>query len=166
MSDVTGADLEQLDALAASYQARGAEIAERALDLDRRLVDAVTTFQTALTELRTQVTSANEALLDDIDGLHGTAASTTWTGANRAVFDTELGLLEQGVTTTTESLTTRIRELESTGVVPFGEILASFGRQASAAGESAEQAGGAMQTRVAGQRAALADAADMGWSAV
>lgn len=166
MSDLSGADLDQLDALASSYQQRGAAIAERALDLNRRVVEAVTTFQTSLSDLRTRTTAANDALLDDIDGLARTAAATTWTGANRTAFDTDLAVLQQGVTATTTALTTRIGQLEHGGVAPFTDILTTFGRQASGAGAAAEQTGASLRTRVTEQRQSLQDAADLGWSAV
>lgn len=166
MSELAGADLDQLDALAASYEARGAEIAERSRDVDRRIVETVTAFQGALTDLRVRAARANDTLLDDVDELTRTAAATTWTGANRTAFDDQLAVLERGITTTAEALTTGIVELERTGVAPFAEILAAFGRQATGAGESAEAAGIAMRTRVAGQRAELTDAADTGWWAV
>lgn len=166
MSDVyTGADLDQLDALATAYETRGAEIAERGHDLNRRLVDTVTTFRTALATLRTQTTTANTTLLEDVDGLVETASATTWTGANRLRFDDDLVTLRGGITTTTDTVLTRLDELEQAGVEPFNGLLEDFGVQTSTAGDRAAQTGTDMRVSVNDQRTALSDAAG-GWSAV
>ncbi|MFV0308328.1 MAG: hypothetical protein ACK5OX_11355 [Desertimonas sp.] len=166
MSDTyTGADLEQLDALATAYETRGAEIAARGHDLNRRILDAVTVFRAALATLRTQAATANTSLLEDVQGLVDTAAATTWTGANRARFDEDLGTLRAGITTTTDAVLGRLDELEQRGVEPFNGMLEEFGVQTSASGDVAAQTGQDMRTTVGNQRTALLDAAGC-WTAV
>lgn len=167
MSDVvTGADLDQLDALAQAYHERGAEIAAQAGDLNIRIVETVDAFRSALDAMRSQSVTANTALLADVDELVATAAATTWTGANRLAFDDDLVALRTGITTTTDSLTSRLDELARTGVEPFGGQLEAFGRQARTAGEAAEQTGADMRAGLGDQRRSLQDAADLGWAGV
>lgn len=166
MSEVTGADLGQLDQLADAYQQRGAEIGARATDLNTRIVATIDAFRGALARLRDQTTTANTALVDDVDGLVELAAATIWTGANRAVFDADLATLRAGITAITESLLTRLSELERTGVEPFGGMLEDVGRQTVVAGTAAEQTGADMRVSLHAQRQVLQETADLGWAAV
>ena len=167
MSDqTTGADLDQLDALATAYQQRGEEIGLRAEELRTRLVGSVAEFQNALADLRTQTELANGALLDDTTALAETAASTVWTGANRLAFDESLAALRTGIGSTTDVLTTRIGELEQTGVVPFNGMLEAFAARTAAAGWAVAAVAAERRIQITDQRAALEDVADRGWTAV
>ena len=167
MSDqTTGADLDQLDDLAVAYEQRGEEIGQRAEQLRGRLVGAVAEFQHALADLHTQTELANIALLDDATALAETAASTVWTGANRLAFDESLASLRSGIGSTTDVLATRISELEQAGVVPFNGMLEAFASRTAAAGAAAAASGAERRVQIAGQRAALQEIGDRGWSAV
>ena len=89
-----------------------------------------------------------------------------WTGANRVAFDHSLATLRTGIVTTTDVLTGRITELEQAGVVPFSGMLEAFATRTAAAGAAAAAQGVQLRARVADQRIALQDAADLGWGAV
>lgn len=167
MSDtLTGADLEQLDHLAAAYGTAGAEIAGRGQDLKVRIHQAIQRFETTMTSLRADTERANAALSDDIADLNLVATATTWTGNNRAAFDQDLGTLTSSMAASTAAIREGIDDFDTLGVTPFRAMLDDFGLAIADAGDGVEDVGSSMGAAVTQQRGDLQEAADVGWTAV
>lgn len=162
----TGADLEQLEDLASTYGTSGAAIAARGRDLRTRITQTVERFDTTMSTLRTQAVQVNEDLQEDVDGLTELAAATTWTGANRAAFDQDLATLRQAIARSNAAIVEGLDQFDQTGLAPFRTMLHDYGVALTDAGNGVEEATATMQTGVADQRSAIADAADVGWTAV
>lgn len=161
---ITGADLSDLEALAAAYSSAGATVAAQAAALETRVSAAVSEFVASIAELQHDSNQATESMDEDIDIVASFAAGVAWTGRNRIAFDTDLAAFTAAVHRGNEAVRAGVTGLRTNGVEPFVTLLDEFGRAVTDAGDGVELSGTEVQRGVAGQRDALTQAADLGWA--
>lgn len=165
MSDqMTGADLEQLDALSTAYATAGAQITARGDDLRRRIGVAVTNFGATMTRLQQQSQSLTDATDAEIAAVGATAASVLWTGTNRHAFDGELQQFSDAVRRSSVSFNASVSELRGAVDARFNPELEAFGVAIGSSAGGVDATTGDMRATVATQRSALEQAANVGWT--
>ena len=160
---ITGADLGQLDDLAAEYATAGRDVAARAAELRTQIVASVATYREAMDRLHADTERTATAMGDEIAELSATAGAVAWTGANRVAFDAELDRFAGEVRGGTAAIVEGVHELRVGGVERFAELQEEFGRAIADAGDGIEVTGGDLRAVVASQREALHQAAEVGW---
>lgn len=163
-NDMTGADLEQLDALATACSRTGAAVAARAADLHARIEHAVSTFTSTMSRLQQQSVTLTRAIDDEVGTVTAQAGATAWTGGNRGAFDGDLQRFDAQVHAASAAIDAGVTELRGSVDARFTPVLESFGVSVAAAGDGVEATTGELGGSVSRQRAALEQAADVGWT--
>ena len=107
-----GADLQQLEDLAAAFDKAGTEIAAKADTLRDKIDASVDAFVAALDGLARDASTLTSAIDTEIDGVSTQASGVQWTGGNRGAFDTDLGTFNTAVKTGTAAINTDIGDAE------------------------------------------------------
>lgn len=162
-TDLTGADLEQLDALAAAHATAGTQIAGRAADLRTRIQAAVATFESTMSRLQQHATTLTTAMTDEIAAVSALAAGVAWTGVNRGAFDSDLRAFDTQVRSGSAAIDSGVSSLRSSVESRFTPVLEEFGLSVVDAGDGVEAATVDLRGAVGRQRSALDEAANVGW---
>jgi hypothetical protein len=164
MSNITGADLDQLDQLAAAFTTAGTEISARAAALQSKIHTAVSNFEHTLSTMQSETTTLASQMNDEMAAIRGHAAGVSWSGNNRAAFDGDLssfsGVVQRGTSQIASDISSITGQVDSR----FTPVLTEF---ASALRASADDVGSAtttMKTAVDTQRSNLDQAANVGWT--
>lgn len=159
-----GADLQQLEDLAAAFETAGAQIAARADELRDKIGTSVEAFVDALDQLRAQTLVLTGDIDVEIQAVGTQAAGVQWTGNNRLAFDTDLGAFTRSVNTGTAAINTDIDQLKTEVDSRFTPVLTQFGVALRDSAGDVNTTTGGMRTAVSTQRANLDEAANVGWT--
>lgn len=162
--NMTGADLEQLDALSTAYSTAGAEIAGQASDLRQRIQVAVDGFAATMSRLHQQSTTLTQGMNDETASVAATASGVAWTGSNRAAFDGDMQTFVSSVRTGTASIDAGVTELRRSVDQRFNPVLEEFSVSVTDAADGVELTTGDVRRSVIGQRQQLEEAANVGWT--
>lgn len=163
MSDMTGADLGQLDALADEFQRAGGQMEARAGDLHTDITTAIGEFNRVLDDMAKQARDLSSAMNDEMGVLKSKADGVQWTGSNRDSFNGSMQRFQSDVTTGTTNLNTDIGTLQSQVASNFNAVLEQFGGELSSVGSEVNAFAVNMRGTVAQQRENLDQAANTGW---
>jgi len=162
--EVLGADLQQLEDLAAAYDTAGTEIAAKGETLRGKINEAVVVFIATLDGLARDASTLTTAIDTEIDGVSTQAAGVQWTGTNRTAFDGDLGAFNTAVKTGTTAINTDIGTLKSDVETRFTPVLDDFATALTASAEEINVNAGTMRIAVSTQRSNLDEAANVGWT--
>lgn len=163
-NELTGADLEHLDALSDAYAVAGTQITGRAADLQQRLATAVSTFGSSMVRLTQQASTLTQAIDDEVGAVSTQATAVSWSGANRAAFDGDVQRFVGSVRAGNSAIVAGIDELRSSVDQRFSPVLEDFGRAVAGSADGVATATSATQANVANQRRSLDEAANIGWT--
>jgi hypothetical protein len=164
MSDFTGADLDQLDQLAAQFATAGTEISARAGELRAKIAAAVSAFDTTLTTLQSDASALTAQMNDEMVAVRSQADGVQWTGSNRAAFDGDLHAFSGAVRAGTAQIDTDVAAIKSQIDTRFTPVLDEFSAALDASAEGVNTSTTTMKTAVDTQRTNLDNAANIGWT--
>lgn len=163
MSDMVGADLEQLDQLADAFTKAGTEISVDAANLRGRVESAVGSFDETLQRLLSKASGLVGEMNTEMSSLSVEAAGITWTGGNREAFTSDVNTFGTAVTSGGEQIETDIGAIIRQVSTGFTPVLQEFGLSLVASTDAVEASSVTMKTAVANQRSSLDQAANVGW---
>lgn len=163
MSDITGADLAHLDTLSTSFETAGRQINAKAGQLQTRIMNAVSTFESTLSSMRTEATTLTRSIDDEIDAVDRQSGGVQWTGNNRATFDGDLARFRSTVNTGTAQIDQDIVDIKTQVDSRFTPVLNEFGTALNESAAGFDESALEMRGAVADQRTNLDQAANVGW---
>lgn len=164
MSELTGADLGQLDDLAAAFTTAGNEIAAKGEALRTRIQASIDAFNASLTSLQSTTQALTEQTNAEMQALRDQGASVGWTGNNRTAFDGDLAAFGNAVNTGTAQINTDIAAIKSQVDSSFTPVMVDFASALKAGADDVNAATADMKTAVDTQRTNLDQAANVGWT--
>jgi hypothetical protein len=164
MSDFTGADLDQLDQLAAQFATAGAEMSARAGELRAKISSAVSTFESTLTGLQSDTSALTAQMNTEMGAVRSQADGVQWTGANRAGFDGDLHSFSSAVQVGTSQIDAGVAGIKAQVDTRFTPVLGEFSAALDKSASGVNDATVTMKTAVDTQRTNLDQAANVGWT--
>ena len=164
MSDFTGADLDQLDQLAAAFTTAGTEISAKAATLRTKIQTAVDNFESTLSTLQSEATTLGGQMNDEMAAVRTQAGGVNWTGSNRQSFDADLNSFGTVVQRATAQTETDITSIRSQVDAQFTPVLTEFATALNTRADDVNAATTMMKSAVDTQRSNLDQAANVGWT--
>jgi len=164
MSEMTGADLAQLDSLALQFTTAGQEIATKGEVLRTKIQTAIAAFNGSLTTMQSTTTNLTAATDAEMTGLKAQGDSIVWTGNNRNGFDSNLSAFDAEVRRGSSQMNADIALLKGQVDSSFTPVMEDFGVQLAAASDDVNVAATNMNVTVTNQRTNLDQAANVGWT--
>lgn len=164
MTDFTGADLDQLDQLAAQFTTAGTEISARAGELRTKISAAVSTFESTLSTLQQDASALTTQMNDEMVAVRSQADGVQWTGTNRAGFDGDLNTFAGAVRAGTGQIDADVSGIKTQVDTRFTPVLDEFSTALHTSADGVSTATTTMKTAVDTQRTNLDQAANIGWT--
>jgi hypothetical protein len=162
-TDMTGADLAQLESLSKDYVTTGKAMNDRAIDIAKKIKTAVDEFNTTSGDLLKRTGEMTKEIETNMGTLQTKAAGVTWQGKNREAFDLDLAefgkAVRKGAAVTLEDVT----KLKTEVTTKFNTSLEEFGVHLNQRIDSANTAANETSKAVTMQRDNLDRAANLGW---
>lgn len=164
MSNFTGADLSQLDELAAAFTTAGTEISAKAQTLQSKIQTAVTNFETTLSTMQQDAATLTGQMNDEMAAVRGQADGVQWTGNNRGAFDGDLNNFGTVVNQGAARIDSDIANIKSQVDGRFTPVLNDFSTALGASADDVNSSTTTLKTAVDTQRSNLDQAANVGWT--
>lgn len=163
MSDI-GGELESMRATARRFGTAGETFDGRLNDLSTRMSEAAQRFVETAQRALQDTTTLTEQVDSEMTGLRQQGAGTTWRGANRDRFVTDVSAFQGKLGEATTRMRSFVEQVKGQVAGPLQSDIEGFSGEVRASGASAREIASSFNTAVEAQAGALDAAMNQGWS--